>query len=102
MYIFYQKYPTKICLLNLGFSKLSFFHELFPDHPDSFSLSLSPALSLSLSLSLSVSIYELYSIKPFYFTENMIYVKLDAEAANISNSYHLKSSIIYSQWNYLS
>ena len=33
-------------------------------------------------------IYEPYSIKP-YFTETMIYVKLDAEATNTAHSYYL-------------
>ena len=58
-------------------------------------------LILILSLCLCVSIYELYSKKPSHFTENMIYVKLDHEAANTADSYHLKSGIIYSQWSYL-
>ena len=57
---------------------------------------------LILSLSLYKSIYELYLIKPFYLTENTIYVKLDPEAANTADSYYLKSGSIYSQWNYLS
>ena len=57
---------------------------------------------LILSLSLYKSIYELYLIKPFYLTENTIYVKLHPEAANTADSYYLKSGSIYSQWNYLS
>ena len=39
-------------------------------------------------LSVCTFIYEPYSIKP-YFTETMIYVKLDAEAANTAHSYYL-------------
>ena len=56
---------------------------------------------LILSVCVCKSIYEFYSIKPFYFTENLIYVKLDPEAANTGDSYHLKSGSIYSQWDYL-
>ena len=54
-------------------------------------------LILSLSLWVCISLSELYSIKPFYFTENMIHVKLDPEAANTADSYHLKSGRISSK-----
>ena len=65
-------------------------------------LFLSLSRSLSLSLPLSLSVYELYLIKTSYFTENMIFVKLDLEAVSTADSYHLKSGTIYSQSYYLS
>ena len=57
-------------------------------------------LILILSLCVCISLYELYSIKPSYFTENMIYVTENLRRT--ADSYHLKSGTIYSQWNYLS
>ena len=45
-------------------------------------------------------LYELYSMKPSYFTGNMIYVTENVRRT--ADSYHLKSGTIYSQWNYLS
>ena len=86
---FYQKYNTKICPINLGFSKF-------------LSWPLSSSSWSFLSLSLCLSIYEIYSIKYSYFTENVIYFKLDLETPNTADSYHRKPGTIYSQWNYLS
>ena len=54
--IFYDKYTTTICLINLNFSKF-----------------LSWTLS-SFFLSLCICIYDFYSIKPFHFTKTKIYV----------------------------
>ena len=45
--------------------------------------------------------YEFYSMKPSYFTETKIYVKLDPKVANTAHSSHLKCGIIYWQWNYI-
>ena len=85
--IFYQKYSTWICLINLEFSK--FFDKLCPAVPD-FSLYLS--LFICIFLFLCACIYEFYSIKPSHFTETRIHVKLDLINADIEHSYYISIS----------
>ena len=59
-------------------------------------------LNLIRSLFFSIFIYESYSKKPFHFNETKIYAELYPKDANTAHFYHLKSSKICSQWNYLS
>ena len=82
---FYQKYNTKICPINLGFSKFLSW--------TLFSSSWS-FLSLSLSLSLYICLWTLFN-KVFLFYWKFDYVKLDLEAPNTADSYHRKSGTIY-------
>ena len=85
--IFYQKYTTKICLINLKF--LKFLWWTFSNSSWFF-------------LCVWTCIYEFYSIKPSHFTGTKIYVKLDSKVAKTLQSYHLKTGAIYWKWNYLS
>ena len=70
----YKFYQIQICLINLGFSKF---------------LSWTFSSTSWFFLSVCIFIYELYSIKPSYFTETMINVKIDPKTANTEHSDHL-------------